>query len=207
MRAIVLALTSIALLACSERVRALDCAIPPYVWSRPTDNDKVSLEQQRRDVRDRFSVYRLEQAPIIFRGRIVSARYLSDLRKTNIPLSLLIFDRVKLLKGQLFTKARDRRAFVIQSEWCDATCIGKGEGAPTPWPAGKTVVVAAYQNTFADPSKAVESSDGPVVYRGRIDAVLGVCSLGPLDSRQLELLNNPDEMARIKREAEARRTN
>lgn len=206
MRTIILALTSINFLVCPEEASALDCASPSWVWSRPADSDAISPEQRRRDQRDRFSVAALEQAPIVFRGRIVSARRLSDIRKTNVPLSLLVIDRVELLRGQLFTKARDRRAFVIRSEWCDGSCMGKGEGAPTPWPAGKTVVVAAYQNNFADPSKAVESSDGPVVYRGRIDAVLGACSLGPLDSRQLELLNNPEEMARIKREAEARRT-
>lgn len=206
MRAIIPVLTSIGLLACSGRVSAFDCPVPASIWSRPADNEEVSPEQQRRDERDRFSVYRLEQAPIIFRGRIVSLRYLSDLRQTNVPLSLLVFDRVEILKGQLFTKSRDRRAFVIQSEWCDATCIGKGKGSPTLWPVGKTVVVAAHKNTFADPSKAGESFSGPIVYRGRIDAVVGACNPGPLDSREMELLNNPDEMVRIKRETEARRT-
>ncbi|MGY8711159.1 hypothetical protein RAD16_35975 [Bradyrhizobium sp. 18BD] len=204
MRTIILALTSISVLACPGTVRALDCAIPAYVWSRPAEGEEISPGQQRRDERDRFNVYALEQAPIIFRGRVASARYLSDLRKTNVPLSLLVFDRVEILKGQLFTKPRDRRAFVIRSEWCDASCIGKL--SKSVWPVGKTVAVAAYQNKFADPSKAVESSGGPVVYRGRIDAVLGACGLGPLDSRQLELLNKPDEMARIKHEAEVRRT-
>lgn len=206
MRAIILALACFGALLSPGKVDALDCPVPsPSMWSRAAGSDQMPIEQQRQEAEDRTDVYRLDRAPIIFRGRVVSVRYLSDIRKTSIPLSLLVFDRVEILKGQLFTMSRDRKAFVIRQEWCDYSCIGKLPN--TAWPSGKIVSVAASRNDFADPSKAVEFSSKRVVYRGRIDAVLGECSNGLLNNRQLELLNDPDKMTRLKREYVPRRAN
>lgn len=199
MRVAIFALSLLGVLAWPEKVEALDCALPPNIWSRPAGSDEIAREKQLRDQEDRLSIYRLEQAPIIFRGRVASARYLSDIRKTNTPSSLLVFDHVEILKGRLFTASRDRRAFVISEQWCDASCIGK-PSPKTTWPTGKMVVVGAHPNNFADSSKAVEFPDKRVVYRGRIDATLGMCDGGPLSDRAVEILNDPTEMARLKRE-------
>ncbi|WP_161497182.1 hypothetical protein [Bradyrhizobium nitroreducens] len=203
MRVVILPLLLLSLLASPRRVEALDCPIPPGIWSQSAASDEVSAEQKRRNSEDRWSIYRLERAPIIFRGRVVSARDLSDISKTNIPTSLLIFDRVEILKGRLFTAARDRKAFVISERWCDGSCAGRK--ATADWLPGKFVGVAAYPNTFADPSKAAEATTKRVVYRGRIDAMFGPCDGGFLSERALELLANPDEVARIKREVAPRR--
>ncbi|MGL9620490.1 hypothetical protein QRQ56_20935 [Bradyrhizobium sp. U531] len=206
MRVAIPAISLSVLLACVGRVEALDCPVPsPSMWSRVADSDEIPIEQQRREAKDRTDVYRLDSVPIIFRGRVVSVRYLSDIRKTNIPLSLLVFDRVQILKGQLFTRSKDRRAVVIRQEWCDQSCIGKLSSSA--WSAGKIVAVAAYRNDFADPSRTIEFSSKRILYRGRIDAVLGECSAGLLSNRQLELLNDPDEMNRLKREYVPLRTN
>ncbi|MDH2351461.1 hypothetical protein QCM80_12375 [Bradyrhizobium sp. SSUT112] len=203
MRAIVLAFSFLGALVFPEKVEALDCPLPPNIWSHPVDGDEISREQQLRDAEDRLNLYRLEHAPIIFRGRVASTRYLSDIRKTSIPISLLVFDHVEILKGGLFTTSKDRKAFVISEKWCEYSCIGKP--SMVAWPPGKIVVMAAYPNDFADPSKAVEFNSRRVVYRGRIDAVLGMCAGGPLSDRAVEILNNPGEMARLKREFAPRR--
>ncbi|WP_156489385.1 hypothetical protein [Bradyrhizobium sp. DOA1] len=197
MRVVILALSLFGILACPGTAEALDCPIPLNIWSPPAGSDEIPAEQRRRDVEDRLNLYRLKQAPILFRGRIVSARYLTDARKTNIPISLLVFDRVEVLKGRLFTTSKDRKAFVISEGWCDASCSGKT--ATGEWPPGKTVGVAAYPNTFADPWKAVETTTKRVVYRGRIDARFGPCGGGYLSDRALELFNNHDELGRTKR--------
>ncbi|MDH2343907.1 hypothetical protein [Bradyrhizobium sp. SSUT77] len=102
MRAIVLAFSFLGALVFPEKVEALDCPLPPNIWSHPVDGDEISREQQLRDAEDRLNLYRLEHAPIIFRGRVASTRYLSDIRKTSIPISLLVFDHVEILKGGLF---------------------------------------------------------------------------------------------------------
>lgn len=69
------------------------------------------------------------------------------------------------------------------------------------WPRGETVVVGVHPNNFVDPSKAVESISKRLVYKGRVDAVLGMCDSGRLTPLALDLLSAPDdEIARLKRE-------
>jgi hypothetical protein len=91
------------------------------------DGVDASVEQQPHDAEARATLESLERTPIIFRGRFASARYLSDLRKTNVPTSLLIFDHVEVLKGRLPKTAADGKAFIIKEEWCDGSCIGNRE--------------------------------------------------------------------------------
>jgi hypothetical protein len=178
-------------------VKALDCGGPSALWYQAADGVDTSVEQQRRDAQARALLERLERAPIIFRGRIASARYL---RKRNDPTSLIVFDHVEILKGRLPKVSMDRKAFIIQELWCDGGC---SDQLTQWWPLGETVVVAAYPNDFVGPSKAVKFPR--IIYKGRIDAVVGMCGPGRLWPAALELLNNPDEIARLKREYLPRR--
>lgn len=181
---------------------ALDCGWGPWQY-QAADDIEASAEEQARDLEARTRLDRLERTPIIFRGRIVSARYLSDLRKTNTPSILLVFDHVEVLKGRLAPASSDRRAFVIEEEWCDGTCPSTNLQS---WRRGDIVVIGARPNSFADPSKAVEHDSNRIIYRGRIDAVLGLCDFPLMTPMDLELLNAPaDEIDRLKRKYPRRR--
>jgi hypothetical protein len=206
MRCFIVAALLAGALVCPKHAEALDCG-GPGSWSfQAADGIETPAEKQLQDREARAVLERLERTPIIFRGRLASARYLSDLRKTNTPISLLVFDRVEVLKGRLPKTFADRRAFIIQAEWCDFRCSGRQ--AAQGWPRGNAVVVGAHPNKSDDPSKAMESGSKRVIYKGRIDAVLGMCSGGPLTPEALRLLNAPDdEIARLKREYPPRRRN
>jgi hypothetical protein len=196
MRGFAAAALLVGALVCSREAEALDCDVPGSWSYQAAEGIKTSEETQRQDREARAVLERLERTPIIFRGRLASARYLSDLRKTNTPYSLLIFDHVEVLRGRL-PKALDRKAFIILADWCDFRCHGP---AAQGWPRGKAVVVGARPNNLVPPN-VVELSSKRVIYKGRIDAVVGVCSGGPLTPEALELLNAPDdEIARLKRE-------
>ncbi|QPF84861.1 hypothetical protein IC762_00530 [Bradyrhizobium genosp. L] len=184
---------------CPGKVEALSCALPlPTSWQRSPDADHVSVEKERLDTEARATLELLEHTPIIIRGRVASARLLSDLRRTNSPTSLIVLDRVEMLKGRLFTAPTDRKAFIIKEYWCDGTCEGREDTLR--WPLGETLVVGAYRNDLAEPEEVVDFDSKQIIYRGRIDAVLGPCTSGPLTPKALELLNAPEEIARLKRE-------
>lgn len=86
----------------------------PSWWYRSVDGGEVPIEKQRHDAEARATLELLERTPIVF--RIASARYLSDLRKTNIPTSRIVFDHVEILKGRLSRASTDRKAFIIREE-------------------------------------------------------------------------------------------
>ena len=198
MRCFVAAALLVGALVCTKPAKALDCA-GPVSWSfEAADGIETPADKQRQDREARAVLARVELAPIIFRGRLASARYLSDLRTTNIPFSLLVFDDVEVLKGRLPKTSNDRKAFIVQQEWCDHSC-GDRQAAQW-WPRDEAVVVGAHPNEFVDPSRAVDSESKQVIYKGRIDAVLGMCSGGPLTASE-------DEIARLKREYLPRRRN
>jgi hypothetical protein len=206
MRCFIAAVFLLGALMCPRNLEALDCPSGPFYpgsWQRAIDGDDIPEESQRRDAEARATLELLERTPIVFRGRIGSARYLSDPRKTNTPTSLLVFDHVEVLKGRLPATSSDRKAFIIGAEWCDHSCNGRTAMIV---PRGETVVIAARPNRFADPSKAVDAITKRLIYKGRIDAVLGMCFGGPLPPMALEILNAPDdEIARLKREYLPRR--
>ena len=180
-----------------KQVEALQCGGPTSSWYQAADGVDASVEQQRHDTQARAMLEWLERTPIIFRGRIESARYL---RKTNDPTSLVVFDHVEFLKGRFPRISTDRKAFIVEELWCDGGC---SDQLTQWWPLGETVVVAAHPNDFVGPSKAVKYPR--IIYKGRIDAVLGMCGLGRLGPMALELLNTPNEVARLKREYLQRR--
>ena len=200
----------LAALALPAKVEALSCGTwyVPSLWQRAANSGDVPAEQQRRDIEARARLEYLEHIPIVFRGRVASARYLIDPRKTNTPTSLIVFDHVEVLKGRLAATSRNRKAFIIQERWCDYRCdIG---AATTQWPPGETFLVGAYLNNIniADPTKAVGPNRKRVIYRGRIDGVFGMCDGGRLPPIALELLNaSDDEIVRLKRDYQLRRIN
>jgi hypothetical protein len=204
MRCFTAAVLLIGALVCSKETEALDCTPGPAGWMyQAADGVDTPVEQQRHDAEARAALERLERTPIIFRGRIASASYL---HKTKGPVGLLVFDDVEILKGSLPRTLADRRVFVLQELWCDGGCR---DDLTTRWPRGDTVVVAAGPNVYVGPSKAVEFPRfgySKFIYKGRVDAVLGLCSSGGLSPLALELLNAPDdEVARLKREYLQRR--
>jgi len=205
MRCFVAAALLVGAIICPREAEALDCAVPGSWSFEAADGIETPAEKQRQDKEARAALARLELTPIIFRGRLASARYLSDLRKTNVPFSLLVFDHVEVLKGRLPETSIDRMAFVIKQEWCDDSC-GDRQAAEG-WPR-EAIIVGAHPNEFADQLKAKDSTSEQGIYEGRIDAVLGMCSGGPLSEGELRLLNaSDDETARLKREYLPRRRN
>jgi hypothetical protein len=139
----------------------------------------------------------LERIPIVFRGRIVSRRYLSDLRKTNTPASLLVFDHVEVFKGRLAKTSRDRNSSSRRNgAMASAEARTAGIGS-----RGETVVVGAHRNHFVDPSKAVDVRQQTAHLQGANRCRIGMCRSGRLTPMALELLNAPeDEIVRLKRE-------
>src|ERR1700743_40038 len=185
MRRFIAAALLLAAFASPRKVEALSCASwhVPSLWQRAANSGDVPAEQQRRDIEARARLEHLEHIPIVFRGRVASARYLTDPPKTNS--SLIVFDHVEVLKDRLTATSRDRKVFIIEERWCDHRC--DYGAAPTQWPLGETFLVGAYPNNFADPSKAMDTERKRVIYRGRIDATLGMCDGGHLPPIALEL--------------------
>lgn len=204
MRSPIFALLLLGALICPKKVEALDCASAaffPSSWQRTATSGDLPAEQQRRDAEARATLELLERTPIVFRGRVASARYLTDPRKTNT--SLIAFDHVEVLKGRLAATSADRKAFIIQEHWCDHRC--DYSAAPKQWPPGEPVLVGAHLNEFADPSKAMDSERKRIIYKGRIDAVLGMCNGGRLKPIALEVLNaSDDEIVRLKHDYQPR---
>ena len=209
MRRFIAAALLLAAFASPRKVEALQCANSeffPSFWQRAANSGDVPVEQQSRDKEARATLELLERTPIVFRGRVASARYLSDLRKTNTPTSLIAFDHVEVLKGQLAATSRDRKAFIIREEWCDYRCTHGAASAQ--WPPGETFLVGAHPNEFPEPSKVMDFGRTRLIYKGRIDAVLGMCNSGRLEPLALEILNaSDDEIVRLKHDYEPRRFN
>jgi hypothetical protein len=172
-----------------ERTKALSCV--SISWRNFERIDGFG-EKMRQDAEARAAL--AMSKPIIFRGRVASARDLIDRRKTNEPVTLIVFKDVEVLKGDMPRAAGDRRAYVLQYAWCDAHCGPLSDW----WPRGKmfTFGVTAPPE---DPVKDLNGKD--VISRGRVDGTVGACDQTSLTELQLKLLNTPDdEIARLIRE-------
>src|SRR4051812_41565651 len=99
MRRFTAAVLLVGALVCPKEAEALDCTPEPASWMyEAADGVDTPAEQTHHDAEAGAALERLERTPIIFRGRIASARYLL---KTNGPVGLLAFDDVEILKGRL----------------------------------------------------------------------------------------------------------
>jgi hypothetical protein len=113
----VLLLICFFVVACPKNVSALGCANSDW---RNFDRLDGDLEKRRLDAEARAALANL--APIVFRGRITRTRDLSDVGKSNTAVFLITFKDVEVLRGEMPRSARDGRAFLVVSVWCDAKC-------------------------------------------------------------------------------------
>lgn len=196
MRPLIAAALLICVLVCvfPKRVEALSCALLTWRNFERVDGDTDPAKKQQ-DAEARAALEMLR--PIIFRGRVARARDLIDPSTTDLPVSMIFFENVEVLKGELPRSAGDRKAFIVYYGWCDAKC-GPESRASQMWARGKTFAFGV--RPFI--GKAV-TTDWPtkVIYKGRVDAVLGACERNFLTPVEWKLLNAPDdEIARLKRE-------
>lgn len=162
--------------------------------------DRTISDETRNEVRLRVLIDALDDVDIVFRGRLTSRRYLSDVTQTYVPTILEIYDRVIVLKGQMAVTATDGKAFLIREKLCNGGC--PLNTLPEVWDAneGPEHIVLAMNNTLANPAEAKDRWSGKVVYSGRIDALLGPCDPHQInESAVVSLLASPNEMERLKR--------
>ena len=156
-------------------------------------------EKQRQDAEARAALANLR--PIVLRGRFAWARDLSDLRKNQMRVFLIALKDVEVLRGEMHRSAWDRQAFIVRYAWCDIRC---GSAAHS-WRHGQEVSFGAHPFS-GGPIRDTDDKDPfgtgkKVVYRGRVDAVMGACDPLGLTPLQEELLKAPaDEIARLMRE-------
>jgi hypothetical protein len=191
----------------AKEADALDCGSPLFyprsAGGTPQAANSYSLEQLE-DIGARGTLHLLETTAILLRGRVASVRDLVDRRRTSEAISLVILEDVDILRGQLPPASRDRRAFLIEWGWCDGLC---GDKPPDSSSRRETAVFAARPNILPYPSRVTDTLGTRVVYRGRIDALMPECTLHRLSPMALELLNSPEEIARLKREYPQRPSN
>jgi hypothetical protein len=179
---------------CPGDLEALDCGVA--YWRNYDRVDGVADPAKRRqDAEARAALANLR--PIIFRGRVARARTLSGGVTDQLPLSLIIFEDVEVLRGEMPRSAHDRKAFIVHHGWCD--------GSPTScrpasrwWPRGQIFTVGVHPS----PGGPVTDTVGKrVVHKGRVDAEMRLCDPSSLTPLEWNVLNAPaDEIARLMRE-------
>jgi hypothetical protein len=164
-------------------------------------SDGTLTDEKRKELRLRVLVDALDDVDIVFRGRLTSRKYLSDIYQTYVPLILEVYDGAVVLKGSLPATLQDGKVFLIREKQCDGGCrlrafpevadgIGEGE---------RERVVLAMNNTLANPAEGRDRWTNQVVYRGRIDALLGPCDPYLInDAAAAALVSAPQEMARLR---------
>lgn len=162
--------------------------------------DDTITEETRKELRLRVLIDAIDDADVVFRGRLTKRWYLSDIHETDVPAILEVYDAVTVLKGTMPAASADGKAFLIREKVCEGGCwinalpeVADGKDEPER-------VVLALRNTLQNPAEAKDLRSNEVVYSGRIDA-LG----GPCDPRQVNaasavlLMSSPEEMERLRR--------
>lgn len=165
-------------------VHGLDCG-HPIPASFESTNTTVDPTKRAVDLEARVALDTL--SPIVFSGRLVSIRHLSE---TNSGIELLGFRDVKVLRGALPRSSIDGVAAVAFDRWCDGGCAHR----PLEWAPGAMLTIGV------SPSPDKVTSGGKTLYRGRIDGQFGPCRGGPLSPLKLMLLAAPEEIARLERD-------
>ena len=196
----------------SAAVLAIGCLAGPLASAPPSKcrlnnqsvyvspADRTISDETRKEVRLRVLIDALDDVDIVFRGRLTSRRYLSDVSQTYVPTILEIYDRAVVLKGDMPAAANDGKVFLIREKLCNGGC--PLNTLPEVWDAddGPEHIVLAMNNTLANPSEAKDRWSDKVVYSGRIDALLGPCDPHQINENAVVvLLTSPDEMERLKR--------
>ncbi|MBB4373118.1 hypothetical protein GGD63_005933 [Bradyrhizobium sp. cir1] len=166
-------------------VHGLDCGLPFPAFFEAI-NEKVDPTKRAVDLEARAALETL--SPIVFSGRLVSIRHLSE---PDTGIELLGFRDVKVLRGALPRSRVDRIAMVAYDRWCDGGCAHR----PLEWAPGALLTIGV------SPSPDKVSGDGKTLYRGRVDGQFGPCRGGPLSPLKLMLLTAPaEEIVRLKRD-------
>ncbi len=163
-------------------------------------SDGTISDETRKELRLRVLVDALDDADIVFRARLTSRRYLSDIYETYVPLILEVYDRAVVLKGNMPLTANDGKVFLIREKLCDGGCRLSALPEVTDGTGQRERVVLALNNTLENPSEGKDRWSNEIVYRGRIDALLGPCDPFLInDAAAAALITHPREMDRLRR--------
>ncbi len=163
-------------------------------------SDGTITEEKRKDLRLRVLIDALDDVDIVFRGRLASRRYLSDIYETYVPSILEVYDGVTVLKGAMPLAAKDGKVFLIREKICDGGCRLSALPEFEHGSDERERVVLALNNTLENPSEAKDRWSNRVVYSGRIDALLGPCDPHLINGpNAATLIASPDEIERLRR--------
>ena len=163
-------------------------------------SDGTITEEKRKELRHRVLIDALDDADIVFRGRLTSRRYLSDIYETYVPLILEVYDNAVVLKGNMPVTAKDGKVFLIREKICDGGCRVNALPEVMDGAEERERVVLALNNTLENPAEGKDRWSNEVVYRGRIDALLGPCDPYLInDTAAAALITSPQEMDRLRR--------
>lgn len=162
--------------------------------------DRTISDERRNEVRQRVLIDAIDDVDIVFRGRLSSRHYLSDVSQTYVPLILEVYDGVVVLKGDMPVTAKDGKAFIIREKICNGGCPLTTLPEVSNSSEGPEHVVLAIKNTLEKPREATDRWSNQVVYSGRIDALLGPCDPYQINENEVKaLVTDPEEMERLKR--------
>lgn len=168
--------------------------------------DRSISDERRQEVRLRVLTDVLDDVDIVFRGRLKSRRYLSDISQTQVPLLLEVFENATVLKGRLPLTETDGFVYLVRVKPCNGGCPLSVLPETDDAKQAREQIVLAMNNTLDNPAEARDWVTNKLVYSGRIDALNGPCD--PFQINQtavLKLITSPEEMHRLKR-AYPRRT-
>jgi hypothetical protein len=182
---------------------ALDCG-QPRGWSwidyiNQEDFDKAYKSQSGtvREVELRAALGRIDGMESIYRGRVVSVQDLGETTKTQWPMAIVIFDQVEVIKGQLPASAEPGKLVVLGYTWCDGALNCAYSHF---WKAGEVAPFWTTKYPGGDVKGETPSGDLEVVFRGHVDAQMGVCTTGSwLDAYESAIIGaSPAEVERLK---------
>jgi hypothetical protein len=162
--------------------------------------DRTITDERRKEARLRVLIDALDDVDIVFRGRLISRRYLSDVSQTFVPLILEVYGSAVMLKGDIPSAAKDGQVFLLREKLCNGGCALNTLPEVVDDKDGRERVILALKNTLENPGEARDRWSNKAVYSGRIDALLGPCDPHQVnESSALALITSPDEMERLKR--------
>lgn len=162
--------------------------------------DRTISDEKRIEVRLRVITDAIDDADIVFRGRLVSRQYLSDITRTFVPAILEIYDNAAVLKGAMPGTAKDGKVFLIREKLCNGGCPLNTLPEVVKDGDAREHVILAMNNSLPNPNEARDRWSDAVVYTGRIDALMGPCDPHQVNAKSVvALLAAPGEMDRLKR--------
>lgn len=162
--------------------------------------DRTISDEKRIEVRQRVLIDAIDDVDIVFRGRLASRKYLSDVTRTFVPTILEVYENVSVLKGEVPRAAADGKIYLIREKLCNGGCPLNTLPEVFKDADGREQVMLAMKNTLPNPDEARDRWSNTIVYTGRIDVLLGPCDPYQVNGKSVvALLAAPDEMERLKR--------